>query len=465
MRGANLVVVNDADTFFGVGCPRYWSGSSDQSRRRPSTCQSSPYRAPKPSHHGSRSPTSSCSSLPYIRSARRTRGHLLQIQRPEPVARAMAGFMERNPKRPSGITPRRKRGSCRVARPPTRPHRHRYVEGVGYPVSRARARARDTKEACVSDGRSTNRIPSTMWRTARRRSHGAVSETARARRPATSSARACRRGRRARRRGSRPRRRGSGRSGPADRARASPPAASSTYACSSVELHDRGARRLEHVAEPAVRAGVRRQRLVAGVEDRAIGRRPADDRRVHRQRDVVERGRAGGDRRAVVEGVRARRGTRSPSGGARRSPTSQASRPPRRSRRRGPRLARAATAAARNASAPRGDGVREEAAEAQAVRARRPPTASVRRRLRRRHAGAAEARVAVDEHAELARAPSRHRARPGRSARRRPRRDRGPLEQRASRSSLALPDDVEGDEDVVACPRRPSSPPRRASDR
>jgi hypothetical protein len=37
------------------------------------------------------------SSLPYIRSARRTRGHLLQIQRPEPVARAMAGFMERNP--------------------------------------------------------------------------------------------------------------------------------------------------------------------------------------------------------------------------------------------------------------------------------------------------------------------------------------------------------------------------------
>jgi pimeloyl-ACP methyl ester carboxylesterase len=38
------------------------------------------------------------SSLPYIEECTIDGvGHLLQIQRPEPVARAMAGFMQRNP--------------------------------------------------------------------------------------------------------------------------------------------------------------------------------------------------------------------------------------------------------------------------------------------------------------------------------------------------------------------------------
>ena len=78
-------------------CRRYWSGPSDPSRRPPSTSQSSPSWVPKPSLYGLRSPTSSCSSLPYIEE--RTIegvGHLLQIQRPEPVARAMAAFLGRN---------------------------------------------------------------------------------------------------------------------------------------------------------------------------------------------------------------------------------------------------------------------------------------------------------------------------------------------------------------------------------
>ena len=93
-----------------------------------------------------------------------------------------------------------------------------------------------------------------------------------------------------------------------------------------VELQDHRVRRLEHEAESWIRAGVRCQRLGTRVEDGPIRRRTTDDRGVHRERDVIESCRPGGDCRAVVEGVDAGAVLGHRRAGACRSPRSRASR-------------------------------------------------------------------------------------------------------------------------------------------
>ena len=225
----------------------------------------------------------------------------------------------------------------------------------------------------------------------------------------------------------------------------------------------RGVRRLEHEPETRLGREVRRERLRAGVEDRAVARRPAHDRRAHGQRDVVERRRSRRDRRAVVERIRAcavlghGRPQLDP------LPTSPAFRPPRPSRPRGRGRSASSTARARKSTASGGRRVGQEAGEAERAEAR-DLGGQGGRGLRIGDARAAEAGVALDEHAQLAPAARGRAVETGQHAGVvGGDRDRRTLEQAREARQLSLAEHVQRHEQVVHARRRPSPRPRRGS--
>ena len=95
--GAVAQAVKDADTFFGVELPALgeWAFGAEQAAAI--HCPCCRCSAPRPSPCGWTSPSFLRSSLPHVEECTIDGvGHLLHVQRPQPVARAMAEFLARN---------------------------------------------------------------------------------------------------------------------------------------------------------------------------------------------------------------------------------------------------------------------------------------------------------------------------------------------------------------------------------